>query len=84
MYQKNTENGYIISLASGVSNGNITEDEYNTALDVIRSKPTAAEGYDHRLREDLTWELYELLTPESEDEDAAEADYEEALGRFGV
>ena len=84
MYQKNVENGYIVSLVKGVSNGNITEEEYNTLLDIISNKPTPPQGYDYKLREDLTWELYELPAPEPEDGDATVEDYEAALGRFGV
>lgn len=84
MYQKNVENGYIVSLVKGVSNGNITEEEYNTILDIISNKPTPPQGYDYKLREDLTWELYELPAPEPEDGDATVEDYEAALGRFGV
>lgn len=84
MYRKNIENGYIVSLVKGVSNGNITEEEYNTILDVIRSKPTPPEGYDYKLKEDLIWELYELPVVPPEDEEATEADYVDALGRFGV
>lgn len=60
MYRKNTENGYIISLLKGDVGGNITEEEYNEILSVIRTKPTAPEGFDYRLREDLSWELFEM------------------------
>lgn len=60
MYQKYVENGYIVSIVKGVSNGNISEEEYNTILDAIRNKPTAAEGFDYRLKSDLSLELYEL------------------------
>lgn len=85
MYQKNTENGYIVSIVSGdITNGNITEEEYNTILSVIRGKPTAPEGYDYRLREDLTWELYELPIIPPEDEEATEEDYKSALNTLGV
>ena len=85
MYQKNTENGYIVSLVKGVSNGNITEEEYNTILAVIRNKPALPDGYDYKLREDLTWELYELPpAPPPEDEDATEGDYKQALNALGV
>lgn len=83
MYQKNTENGYIVSIAKGVTHGNITEEEYNAILAVIRSKPTAPEGYDYKLREDLTWELFEIPTPEPEEEEATEEDYKEALNQLG-
>lgn len=84
MYQKNTENGYIVSLVKGVTNGNITEEEYNAILSVIRNKPTPPEGHDYKLREDLTWELFELPVPEPEDEDATEEDYKQALNALGV
>lgn len=85
MYQKNTENGYIVSIVEGVTNGNITVEEYNAILDVIHSKPTAPEGYDYKLKEDLTWELYELPpAPPPEEEEAEESDYQAALSRLGV
>lgn len=76
MYQKNIENGYIVGIVKGVSDGNISEEEYNTILDIIHNKPTAEQGFDYRLLEDLTWELYQLPEPEPEaDEEATEADY---------
>ena len=84
MFQKNIENGYIISLVKGVTNGNITEDEYNTILEVIRNKPTPPQGYDYKLKENLEWELYELPVPEPEDEDATEDDFKAALNQLGV
>lgn len=84
MYQQNVENGYIVSLAKGVHNGNITEEEYNAILEVINNKPIPPEGHACRLREDMTWELYELPAPEPEDEDATEEDYKSALNTPGV
>ena len=61
MYQKNIdENGYIVSIVKGVENGNITEQEYNQIVAVLKKKPTAPEGYEYRLRDNLTWELYEM------------------------
>ena len=85
MYQKNTENGYIVSIVSGVTNGNITEAEYNATLEVIRNKPTPPEGYDYKLKENLEWELYELPpAPPPEDEEATEEDYKSALNALGV
>ena len=85
MYQKNTENGYIVSIVKGVSVGNITEAEYQAIMDIIRNKPTAEQGFDYRLREDLTWELYQLPEPEPEvDEEATEADYLASLAELGV
>lgn len=86
MYQKNMENGYIVGLVKGVANGNITEEEYNAILDVIRKKPTAEPGYDYHLKEDLTWEIYELPIPEPEpeEEEAQDQDYLSALAELGV
>ena len=85
MYQKNTENGYIVSIVKGVSVGNITEAEYQAIMDIIRNKPTAEQGFDYRLREDLTWELFQLPEPEPEaDEEATEADYLASLAELGV
>lgn len=72
MYQKIVENGYITGIVKGVTVGNITEEEYHTILSVIRAKPTASKGFDYKLREDLTWELYELPTPARTAEDGAE------------
>lgn len=84
MYQKNIESGYIISIVSGVTNGNIAEEEYNTIVNTIRNKPTAPNGYDYHLKEDLTWELFELPKPEPEDEETTEEDYKSALNTLGV
>ena len=85
MYQKNTENGYIVSIVKGVSCGNITAEEYSTIIEAIRNKPTAEQGYDYRLLEDLTWELYQLPEPEPEaDEEATEAGYLASLAELGV
>lgn len=85
-HQKTIENGYIVYLVSGVTNGNITDEEYNAILAVIRAKPTPPqEGYDYRLREDLTWELYELPpAPPPEEEEATVEDYKRALIELGV
>lgn len=87
MYNKTVINGYIISVVSGVSKGNITKEEYNRIMEAINNKPTPPDeltGY--RLREDLTWEAYELppIEEESEGEDATESDYLTALAELGV
>lgn len=54
------EAGLYLQTLDGVGIGNITETEYNDILSVIRNRHTAPDGYGYRLREDLTWELYEL------------------------
>ena len=61
MYQKNTKDGYIVSIVKGVTNGNITEAEYDEIIEVIRNRPEAQSGYDYRLKEDLTWEKCEIV-----------------------
>ncbi|MBQ0134836.1 MAG: hypothetical protein KBS46_06895 [Clostridiales bacterium] len=81
-YQKNTEDGYIVSLARGVSAGNISGEEYEEIRRVIAECPRAEEGFGCRLREDLRWEFY--LLPEPEEEEAGEEDYLAELKRLGV
>ena len=76
-----TNNGYIVSI---VHDGGTTE-EYPHIEEALRARPTAPVGYDYRLREDLTWELYQLPEPEPEaDEEATEADYLASLAELGV
>ena len=52
----------------------------------MKSKPIAESGFDYRLKEDLTWELFELPVSEEtpEDTEATEADYINALEDLGV
>ena len=75
-------NGYIY----GVSNKPLDE-ESKKIYEIISTKPTAEAGYDFRLKEDLTWELFKL--PESQeteptDNEATESDYINALENLGV
>lgn len=56
--------GYILSVGTGIGGAEISEAEYNTVLDAIRSKPKGTETTDYRLREDLTWEEYEIEPPD--------------------
>lgn len=58
-----TNNGYIVAYQSEGEN----DKDYTEAIKVMETRPTPPQGYDYRLRaEDLTWELYELPTEESE------------------
>ena len=59
-HYKFIENGYILAIGKGVGGIEITEEEYNSLLAHIHNRPEAEEGYGYRLKEDLTWELYEL------------------------
>lgn len=58
-YFKNIEDGYIVSISTGSGMEEITQEEYNTILDVVRNRPTPDDGFDYRLHEDLTWEQVE-------------------------
>ena len=69
MYFKNIENGYIVSISEHRGMIEITEKEYNELQKIIIERPVAPKGYEYRLKEDLTWELYEIT----------EAEYEEAV-----
>lgn len=62
------DNGYVVAIGKGKGNTEITETEYNTILNVIHNKPEATVMTDYRLREDLTWEAYEVDPPEPEPE----------------
>lgn len=78
MMYKNTENGYIVSISKGAGEIAVTEEEYNSLLSIIRSAPSAPDGFVYLLREDtLDWELAEL-PPEPEPTDE-EPDDSEAL-----
>ena len=59
-YYKIIENGYLVGIGTGAGGIEITEEEYNSLLAHIKECPEAPEGYGYRLKEDLTWELYEL------------------------
>lgn len=55
----------------------ITPEQYNEILSMLRNRPTATDGYGYRLTESLGWELYEL--PPVEVEEDPELSAEEAL-----
>lgn len=77
-YWKVTENGHIVTIGTGGSGaGEITEGEYTAIRDVLFSMPTPPDGHGFRLREDLTWEAYEL--PHVEEDHDPELTDAEAL-----
>jgi hypothetical protein len=59
-YYKRTEDGYILLVGTNCGGQEITQEEYNTIMQVIRNKPEAAEGYDYKLKENLEWELCKM------------------------
>lgn len=67
-YYKQVSDGYILTVGTGEGGTEITEDEYNTILSVIRDKPPRTETTDYRLREDLTWEAYSVDPPDPDPE----------------
>lgn len=67
-YYKLISDGYILSIGTGNGGTEITEAEYNEILAVIHTKPTATETTDYRLREDLTWEPFEIDPPDQDPE----------------
>lgn len=67
-YQKHVQDGYIISIACGVENGNMTEEEYRKIRETIEEKPNVPQGYAYRLKDSLEWELYELSQTVDADE----------------
>ena len=82
-YFKNIEGDYIVAVSTGAGNEEITKEEYENILSVVHNRPTPEEGYDYKLRTDLTWELVEVPV-EEEDPEATEEDYLEALAELGV
>ena len=74
-------NGYIY----GVSN-KLVDEESATVYEIIKNKPTPPKGYDYRLKEDLTWEMFEVSKSQETptETEATEADYISALEDLGV
>ena len=66
-YFKETENGYIIAISKDYGTIEITENEYNKILSIIHNRPIVKEGFDYKLKEDLTWEEYEVIYEEGEE-----------------
>lgn len=70
-FYKIIENGYILAIGVGNNGTEITESEYNEIMAVIHQKPTRGETTDYRLKENLTWEAYEVPPlPEPEPDDS--------------
>lgn len=66
-YYKNIAGDYITAIGAGLGDAEITQEEYENILSIVRSRPTAGAGYDYRLRTDLTWEQVELSAWEQPD-----------------
>lgn len=78
---KIVDNGYICGIGIGETGTEITDEEYAEILAVIPTKPETTATKDYRLKEDLTWEEYDVEpTPEPTDEITAEEALEILLG----
>lgn len=75
---KNIKDEYITVIGTGAGDVEITQEEYENILSVIRNRPTPEAGYDYRLRTDLTWELVEA--PAVDDEIGADEALDIILG----
>lgn len=72
-YFKNIEGDYLTSISTGTGDEEITKEEYENILSIIRTRPTPEKGYDYKLKTDLTWELVEAPVVEEEEISADEA-----------
>lgn len=63
-YYEKAEDGVILYVIAGDCEGNISKERYDAILAAQETMPQR-DGYGYRLREDLTWEEYEL--PPSEE-----------------
>ena len=68
-YYKLTNGVYLLSIGTGNIGEEITDEEYHNILNIIRSCPTAPEGYGYRLKTDLTFELYAPDVPEDAEQE---------------
>lgn len=75
-YYKIVSEDYVTAIGTGPGGTELTEAQYNEILAIIRSHPQE-EGKGYRLREDLTWEEYDL--PEETEPEDEEISDEEAL-----
>ena len=59
-YFKNIFNGYIVSVSTMQGQTEITKKEYDEILETIKIMPIAESGFGYRLKNNLTWEVFEL------------------------
>lgn len=73
-YYKNIKDGYIQAIGMGAGYAEITAEEYNEIMAIIRNRPEPLEGYDYRLRENLTWEEYQLPIIDPAEEEISDSE----------
>lgn len=72
-YYKQISDNYILGVGTGYGGDEISEQEYNEIMSVIRSCPNE-DGKGYRLRTDLTWEEYDLPPVVLSDDDEVSTD----------
>lgn len=75
---KNIKDDYITVIGTGIGDVEITQEEYENILSVVRNRPIPEAGFDYKLRTDLTWELVEA--PVADDEISADEALDIILG----
>lgn len=65
-----TDDVYVTAIGTGNGGTEITAAEYDQMMQIIKNRPAPPDGYDYRLRTDLTWELYEVpaVEPDPDEE----------------
>lgn len=71
MYYKIVDNDYIVAIGKGNQGTEITPEEYDNIMSIIKSAPHE-DGKGYRLKTDLTWESYDVEPIEVEEEPSAQ------------
>ena len=71
-FYKIVDSGYISGIGTNGSDSvtAITESEYADILSAIRNRPTAPDGFEYKLKADLTWERVPIEPEPLTDEEA--------------
>lgn len=83
-YFKIVSDGFVLGVGTGNGGLQITQEEYQTIVELIQEKPSAPSGYTYMLTEALEWQLVELPPVPPVDDPATPEDYEDALSKLGV
>lgn len=73
-YYKEIAAGYLVSIGTGSGFEEINAEDYASIKSVMNNKPALSGNTDYRLREDLTWEAYEIEPPEPEEEELTDTE----------
>ena len=74
--------GYIVCYGNGAGGNEITPEEEAELFHALDTKPMPTETTDYKLKDDYSWEAYEVPPPEPVQ--ATSEDYEAALAQLGV